>query len=110
MGYEKMAELAVDRIRVISEVSRPSDMDNDGVYDFAEEQRGMDIASSDSDSDGVSDSQELFVYGTNPLNGDTDGDTLPDALEVLEIHSNPLSAIPGSPEIVGLQVVLSGND
>ncbi|MFH1867116.1 MAG: L,D-transpeptidase family protein [Patescibacteria group bacterium] len=36
----------------------------------------------DSDSDGLSDEQEILIYATDPQNPDTDGDGYPDALEI----------------------------
>ena len=45
---------------------------------------------SDADSDGLTDAEERFVYGSNPSAADTDGDTLPDGEEVL-CGSSPLS-------------------
>lgn len=43
----------------------------------------------DSDQDGLEDSEETLLYGTDPLNPDTDGDGLWDALE-LSLGTNPL--------------------
>ena len=45
---------------------------------------------SDTDSDGLSDSDERFVYGTNPALDDTDGDGLSDGAEVA-MGINPVS-------------------
>lgn len=44
----------------------------------------------DSDGDGLSDAEELSIYGTNPALADTDSDGLSDGLEVL-LGLNPLS-------------------
>lgn len=38
-------------------------------------------ATSDADGDGISDADELFVYGTQARGGDSDGDGMPDAWE-----------------------------
>ena len=46
----------------------------------------------DSDSDGLSDGQEEFVFGTDPSLTDTDGDELGDGTEVNTYASNPLAA------------------
>jgi len=45
----------------------------------------------DDDNDGLSDSDETSVYGTDPLNPDSDGDGLNDGFEV-SIGTNPLLA------------------
>jgi hypothetical protein len=45
----------------------------------------------DSDGDGLSDSAELLLYGTDPFNPDTDGDGLPDGVEAASCR-DPLSS------------------
>jgi outer membrane protein OmpA-like peptidoglycan-associated protein len=45
----------------------------------------------DSDGDGLSDYDEIYVYGTDPLNPDTDGDGLTDYEEVMEYGTDPLN-------------------
>jgi CSLREA domain-containing protein len=46
----------------------------------------------DSDDDGLSDGDEINVYGTDPLDPDTDDDGLDDGAEVLELGTDPLDA------------------
>ena len=46
----------------------------------------------DSDGDGLPDSQEFMIYGTDPNNPDTDGDGLSDGDEVLTHGTNPRNA------------------
>lgn len=58
------------------------DTDNDDLGDNADQ---------DDDNDGLTDDEELFVYGTNPLNPDTDNDGVFDKKEI-EIGKNPLIA------------------
>jgi len=43
---------------------------------------GTNINLIDSDFDGLSDYEEVKVYGTNPLNDDTDGDSFKDGDEI----------------------------
>ena len=44
----------------------------------------------DTDGDGLSDFDEVYVYGTDPLNPDTDGDGCSDGDEVLVFGTDPL--------------------
>lgn len=44
----------------------------------------------DSDKDGISDYDEIYVYGTNPLKADTDGDGLSDYEEIFVYGTDPL--------------------
>jgi hypothetical protein len=46
----------------------------------------------DSDSDGLSDLQEISTYSTNPAKADSDGDQLNDGDEALTHHSDPRNA------------------
>jgi hypothetical protein len=60
------------------------DTDGDGLTDSEEVNvHGTDPLDPDSDNDGLKDGQEVNVYLTNPLNSDTDGDGFSDGSEVL---------------------------
>lgn len=59
-----------------------TDNDNDGVPNDEEEKLGTNPAVADSDSDGLSDYEEVHVYKTDPLKKDTDGDSFSDGDEV----------------------------
>ncbi|HNU81308.1 MAG TPA: thrombospondin type 3 repeat-containing protein [bacterium] len=63
-------------------VTAPVDSDGDSLTDAEETILGTNINLIDSDFDGLSDYEELRVYGTNPLNPDTDGDSYHDGDEV----------------------------
>lgn len=67
------------------------DSDKDGLDDVREKEIGTDPLKSDTDSDGLSDGDEVIVYKTNPLMADTDGDGLSDGDEALIWHTNPLN-------------------
>jgi hypothetical protein len=58
------------------------DLDSDGLSNLGEYQAGTYPYYSDSDWDGVSDGDEVNVYGSNPLAWDSDGDGLSDGFEV----------------------------
>lgn len=45
----------------------------------------------DTDGDGLSDADEISVWGTDPYNPDTDGDGLTDGEEVLQYRTDPLN-------------------
>lgn len=59
-----------------------SDQDLDGIADTEESTHKTDPASSDTDSDGLTDWQEISIYQTDPLKNDTDSDTFLDGYEV----------------------------
>ncbi len=58
------------------------DTDKDGIDDQREKEVGTDVAVPDTDTDGLTDGQEVLMYKTDPLNTDTDGDGYPDGQEV----------------------------
>ena len=46
----------------------------------------------DSDGDGITDSNETDVYGTNPNNPDSDSDGLNDYVEIFTTGTDPVDA------------------
>lgn len=75
----------------LSAASENVDGDGDGLTDEQERQLGTNIAKTDTDSDGISDKDEVNKYRTDPLRADTDGDTYSDAQEIQNGY-NPLGA------------------
>jgi len=66
------------------------DSDGDGLTDYEEIYiYGTDPFNPDTDGDGLTDYEEVMIYGTDPLNPDTDGDGYLDGEEVLHGY-NPL--------------------
>jgi hypothetical protein len=59
-----------------------TDQDLDGFSDIDEAIYKTDPTSADTDGDGLSDWQEIFIYKTDPLKADTDGDAFNDGYEV----------------------------
>jgi len=70
------------------------DSDGDGLSDRWEKLRQppLDHLDSDSDDDGLSDGDEVLVYGTDPLDEDCDNDGLEDGDEVLTHGTDPWKA------------------
>ena len=62
---------------------READSDGDGVLNIVEVELGINPLSADTDDDGISDSDEINVYGTNPVLIDTDGDGIEDKHELM---------------------------
>lgn len=68
------------------------DSDGDGISDYDEiNVYGTDPYNPDTDGDGLSDYDEIFVHNTDPLNPDTDGDGLSDGDEVNVYGTDPLN-------------------
>ncbi len=65
------------------------DKDFDGLDQDQEAQLGTSDNHSDSDGDGLSDYDEVFVHGTNPAESDTDGDGLSDGDEINLYGTSP---------------------
>ncbi|MFH1946900.1 MAG: hypothetical protein ABIJ23_01950 [Candidatus Magasanikbacteria bacterium] len=63
------------------------DKDKDGISKEDEDDYGTSDTSKDSDSDGLSDYEELFYWFSDPNDPDTDGDGYLDGLEVLSGYS-----------------------
>ena len=59
-----------------------NDQNGNGIIDIND-------TASDSDSDGITDSDEIIIYGTDPGNDDTDGDGLSDGDEVNTNGTDP---------------------
>ncbi|NHJ84091.1 MAG: hypothetical protein FK734_01430 [Asgard group archaeon] len=68
------------------------DPDADDLVNLGEYYAGTDLYNYDTDSDLLSDGQEVNIYFTNPLLADTDSDTLTDWEEIMKYHTNPFSA------------------
>ena len=68
------------------------DSDGDGLTDEFELEIGTDPNNPDTDSDRLSDGEEVLRRNTDPLNPDTDSDQLGDGAEVLDHNTDPLRA------------------
>lgn len=66
----------------LSSTVADEDFDNDGLTNLEEYQLDTDPWSADTDGDGLSDGDEVNIYGSDPLNPDTDGDGIMDGDEI----------------------------
>ena len=98
-GYQSMAVFLGAYLTNLSLHNKPSDLDGDGIYDFAETRLGASNQTNDTDGDGILDGQEVFTYHSNPASLDSDGDGLSDHYEVFTLGSDPSNALPGAPKI-----------
>lgn len=69
------------------------DISGEGTFvEFVDDEDQFEVLKNlDSDNDGISDYDELYVYKTNPYNIDTDGDDLSDYEEIFIIGTDPLN-------------------
>ncbi|NKF49228.1 PQQ-binding-like beta-propeller repeat protein [Shewanella sp. WXL01] len=69
-----------------------ADTDSDGISDGDEvDVYKTDPLNLDSDADGLTDGEEVNTYGTDPLNSDSDADGLTDFDEINQYQTNPLN-------------------
>ncbi|MFZ2639357.1 MAG: fibronectin type III domain-containing protein [Verrucomicrobiia bacterium] len=66
-----------------------ADPDNDDLTNLQEWTYGTNPFSEDSDGDGLTEHDEIFVYYTDPLKADTDSDGLSDWVEVIVTYTLP---------------------
>jgi glucose/arabinose dehydrogenase len=66
------------------------DSDSDGLTDSQESTEGTNPNDPDSDDDGLNDGPEVLTHNTDPLDTDTDNDGLSDGAEVNTHNSDPL--------------------
>jgi outer membrane protein OmpA-like peptidoglycan-associated protein len=86
------------------------DSDGDGISDYDEIYvYGTDPLNPDTDGDGLTDYEEIYVYGTDPLNPDTDGDGLSDGDEVNVYGTDPLDPDTDGDGLTDCQEVLHTN-
>lgn len=88
-GYDDGEEVTegtdpVDSTSYPTEEVVDDDTDDDGLTDEEEATYGTDPSVSDTDSDGLSDYEEVKTYATDPLDSDSDDDGYEDGTEVSE--------------------------
>jgi hypothetical protein len=83
------------------------DADGDGLTDYEERYLyGTDPLNPDTDGDGLTDYEEIMIYGTDPLLWDTDGDGFSDGMEVY-FGTDPLDPESALPVAYGWVVALT---
>ena len=87
-----------------------SDLDSDGVSNVDEYLNHSNPLLMDTDSDGLTDHQEIVTYHTNPARADSDGDGLNDHDEVVTYHTDPWDADTDNDGYTDLDEVLYGGD
>lgn len=93
------------------------DFDQDGLSNLYELEIGTDISKDDTDSDGISEFDEINIFYSNPLEYDTDSDYVSDGKE-LQLGTNPciynsnfevfMSANSEDTVMVSVEIVLQG--
>jgi hypothetical protein len=86
------------------------DLDGDGVSNADEYAHGSNPQLADSDSDGLTDQQEIDTYSTDPARADTDGDELNDQAEVVTHHTDPRDTDSDNDGYTDFDEVLYGGD
>lgn len=91
--YIEIYSLVLDPLRPDTDDNRVADgdedYDKDGLSNLYEIEIGTSMFLPDTDEDGLSDADEIQLYGTDPLLKDTDSDGVSDAREI-ELGTNPL--------------------
>lgn len=80
---------AIDQSLYGADADSTADPDLDGLDNQTEFNLGTNPTLSDSDSDGLSDSEEVNTYSTDPLDADSDDDGLNDGDEINTYSSDP---------------------
>ena len=86
------------------------DLDSDGVNNVTEYANHSNPTLSDTDSDGLTDLQEIVTYATDPSNPDSDGDGLNDHAEVITHGSDPWDTDSDDDGYTDFDEVLYGGD
>jgi len=98
-GFNDNLDLDKDGLPDGCDLSDDRDLDLDGLTNSQETQYGTNQNLADTDSDGLSDYQEIFTYKTNPLIKDTDNGSVSDGQEIIN-KTNPLNAADDVPIVI----------
>lgn len=103
--------VSTDRVNPLRPMPQPgNDTEGDWVSDPDEDQYNTSTTLKDTDNDGLTDFEEIFVFQSDPLvmETDNDGDLIPDIIENNLFHTDPTQVNPdrdgdGVPDILELQ-------
>jgi len=98
--------------RNVTNLNPNLDSDSDGLSDEEEISiYGTNSTNPDTDGDGLKDGEEILIYGTNPTSSDTDGDCLLDSFEILNYETNATNIDTDGDSIVdGIEIYSYGAD
>lgn len=82
-------EVQASQERAVFVATKAGDPDDDGLSNADEVAACTDMATADTDGDGLDDGQEVNTHDTDPTAVDSDGDGLGDAAEVTKHGTNP---------------------
>ncbi len=84
--YQELADIGTNPLVVDTDadgiLDGRDDYDKDGIDTVTEYSLGINPLCTDTDHDDLTDSEELYTYGTDPLKKDTDGDGAEDKWEI----------------------------
>ncbi|AFK20993.1 MarR family transcriptional regulator (plasmid) [Haloferax mediterranei ATCC 33500] len=102
---------AAQASRTITVLATEGDADGDNLGNKREVERGTSVLVTDTDTDGLTDGDEVNRYETDPTNTDSDSDELSDGVEVNELGSNPTEKDTDSDGLVdGAEATTYGTD
>ncbi|ELZ94502.1 hypothetical protein C440_09998 [Haloferax mucosum ATCC BAA-1512] len=82
-------ESSTQAMHLVTVLAAEGDADGDNLGNEREVERGTSVLVADTDTDGLTDGDEVNRYETDPVDTDTDGDELADGVEANELESNP---------------------
>lgn len=91
LHFKNIASIAIIALLVVSGCKSSKELQDPDplTIEFLRSLSAEQLKARDSDGDGLSDYDEMFVHNTNPLSADTDGDGLNDYDEIFKYETDP---------------------